>query len=318
MARDPEDGVAHALRWRIEAGLARLLIAPLRVLPERLALSLGARGGRAALRFSRRYPEQARTNMRIAYPGWSDAQIDALLRASFAEMGRTVVEWARQPLLSPDELRAKVSFRGVDHLESALGRGLGVILVSAHYGHWELIPSALRNRLPHAEITASGRTLANPFVRAMVASRRNLGGGSLLERDPKEIIRALRRNAAVGILIDLRQSRKRGGILVPFLGRRAWTSRGPATIALRTGAALIPAFIRRCDDVHHRIEFLPEITLPRSADLRVDIVALTAALNDALASFIHADPAAWLWIHRRWRRSPDLPRNLYAREATRR
>jgi KDO2-lipid IV(A) lauroyltransferase len=138
----------------------------------------------------------------------------------------------------------------------------------------------------------------------------------MLESDTTEIIRALRRNAAVGILVDLRRSKKRGGILVPFLGHRAWTTHGPATIARRTGAALIPVFTRRSEGVRHRIEFLPELEQPRSADLHADTIAVTAALNDALASFIFAEPRSWLWIHRRWRRSPDLPRDLYEPGAT--
>ena len=149
----------------------------------------------------------------------------------------------------------------------------------------------------------------------MVASRRNLGGGFVLERDTAQIIRALRRNAAVGILVDLRRSRKRGGILVPFLGRRAWTPHGPATIARRTGAAVIPAFIRRSQGLRHRIELLPELEQPRGPDLHADTVAATAALNDALGRFILAEPSSWLWVHRRWRGSPDVPPDVYGDEA---
>jgi len=318
MAPDRDDDVTRALRWRIEAGLARLLIAAFRALPERTALATGALGGRAVLRLFHRHRERARTNMRIVYPDWSDPQVAALLRANFAEMGRIAAEWARHGQLSAEQLLARVEFHGLEHLEKALQRGRGAIVITAHYGHWELIPSALRFRLPHLELTPTGRTLENPWVQAMVASRRNLGGGFVLERDTAEIIRALRRNAAVGILVDLRRSRKRGGILVPFLGRRAWTTHGPATIARRTGAALISAFTRRSEGVRHRIEFLPEIEQPRSADLYADTKTVTAALNDALASFILAEPSSWLWIHRRWRRSPDLSRDLYGPEAARR
>jgi KDO2-lipid IV(A) lauroyltransferase len=314
----PTEPAFRALSWWIEAGLARLAIAALRALPERVALATGAFGGRAALHLSPRYRERARTNMRIVYPDWSDAQIDGLLRANFAEMGRIAVEWAHHPRLSAEELLARVDFHGLEHLEKALARGRGAIVVTAHYGHWELIPSALRFRLPHLELIPTGRTLENPWVQAMVASRRNLGGGVVLERDTAEIIRTLRRNAAVGILVDLRRSRKRGGILVPFLGRRAWTTHGPATIARRTGAALIPAFTRRSKGVRHRIEFLPELEQPRGPDLYADTAAVTAALNEALASFILAEPSSWLWIHRRWRRSPGLPRDLYGPGATRR
>jgi len=105
---------------------------------------------------------------------------------------------------------------------------------------------------------------------------------------------------------------------VPFLGRRAWTTHGPATIARRTGAALIPAFTRRTVGARHRIEFLPEIPPPRGGDLHADTAAATAALNDALASFILAEPSAWLWVHRRWRGSPDLPGDPYRSETGRR
>ena len=306
------------LGWRSEALLARLVMAAIRVLPERAALAVGALGGRAALRLSPRHRERARTNMRLVFPDWSDVRIDALLRANFAEMGRIAVEWAQLAQLSPEALLARVEFHGLEHLEKALLRGRGAIVVTAHYGHWELIPSALRYRLPHVEIAPTGRRLGNPFVQAMVASRRNLGGGVVLERDTAEIIHALRRNAAVGILVDLRRSRKRGGVLVPFLGRRAWTTHGPATIARRTRAAVIPAFTRRSEGARHRIEFLPELEQPRGPDLYADTKAVTAALNEALASFILAEPSSWLWIHRRWRKSPELARGLYGPEAARR
>jgi KDO2-lipid IV(A) lauroyltransferase len=313
MARLPAPQPAQALQWRVEAGLAQLLSSALGWLPERTALAAGALGGRAALRLSRRHRERARQNVRIVYPDWSEDQIDALLRANFAEMGRIVVEWARQPRLAPEQILARVDFHGLEHLEKALGRGRGAIVVTAHYGHWELIPSALRLRLRH-EVTPTGRRLGNPFVQAMVAARRNLGGGFVVDRDTREVIRALRRNAIVGILVDLRRSRKRGGVLVPFLGSRAWTPHGPATIARRTGAAVVPAFARRIEGPRHRIGFLPELAQPRGPDLLADTAVATAELNQALAGFILAEPSSWLWVHRRWRGSPDQPGNVYANE----
>jgi Kdo2-lipid IVA lauroyltransferase/acyltransferase len=315
-AAEPVRG--DTLRWRLEAGLAQLAIGLVCALPERAALGLGALGGRAARRLSRRYRERALTNMRVAFPDWSQDRLDALSRQNFAEMGRIVIEWARHSRLSPEALLARVEFEGLEHLEKAIARGRGALVVTAHYGHWELIPSAGRYRLPQMEITPTGRTLHNPWVQAMVASRRNLGGGFVLERDTAEIIRALRRNASVGILVDLRRSRKRGGILVPFLGRRAWTTHGPATIARRTGAALIPAYTRRIQGARHRIVLYPELEQPRGEDLHADTAALTAALNQALGRFILEQPSSWLWIHRRWRGSPDLPRDLYGDAPARR
>jgi KDO2-lipid IV(A) lauroyltransferase len=298
-----------ALRsWRLEAAAARGLIALLCALPERTALRLGELGGRISFHLFRRHRERARGNVGLAFPDWSPDQVDGLLRANFAEMGRTAAEWARHSLLLPEQILSRVEFRGLEHVEKAIARGRGALVVTAHYGYWELIPSAVRLRLPQVEVAATGRTISNPFVQAMVAARRNRGGGQLLERDTGEIIRALRRNAAVGILADLRRSRKRGGILSYFLGRRAWSTHGPATIARRTRCALIVAYTRRIAGTRHRVEFFPELEPDWSSDLRADGKAVTQALNDALEKIIREDPVSWLWIHRRWRRSPDSTR----------
>jgi KDO2-lipid IV(A) lauroyltransferase len=298
-----------ALRWWwLEAASARTLIALLCALPERLALALGALGGRASHFFFRRHRERARGNVKLAYPDWSPDQVDGLVRANFAEMGRTTAEWARHSRLAPEQILSRVEFRGLEHLEKALARGRGALVVTAHYGFWELIPSAVRLRLPHAEVVATGRTISNPFVQAIVLARRNQGGGRMLERDTADIIRALRRNAAVGILADMRRSRKRGGILSYFLGRRAWSPHGPATIARRTRCALIVAYTRRIAGTRHRIEFFRELEPDWSSDLHADGKAVTQALNDALEKIIREDPLSWLWIHRRWRRSPDSTR----------
>lgn len=76
------------------------------------------------------------------------------------------------------------------------------------------------------------------------ARRRALLGGELLP-DARQILRALRRGAVVGLLVDIYTPQRRGGILVPFSGRRAWAAAGPATLALRTGAPILPVWIRR-------------------------------------------------------------------------
>src|SRR5262245_32671360 len=104
-----ESSRGDSLRWRLEAGLAELVIGLVCALPERAALGLGALAGRAARRLSPRYRERALTNMRVAFPDWSQDRLNALLRQNFAEMGRIVIEWARHSRLSPDALLARVA-----------------------------------------------------------------------------------------------------------------------------------------------------------------------------------------------------------------
>ncbi len=301
----------HPLRWRLEFALAWLGTGLLRALSERVALGLGALLGRLAPRLMRRRSRLVRENLRVVRPDWSEAQREALLRANFVELGRCMAEWARLPDLDSRALRERVELEGIEHLQAALSRGRGALVVTAHYGLWELIPAAVRAHFPGLDVAAVGRTLRNPYLFNLIRRRRGAGGGDLLPQDARAILRALRRGAAIGMLVDQYTSERRTGVLVPFLGLRAWTNAGPATLALRTGAPVLPVHVRRREGTRHVIVFGPEIAAPASGELRADVLELTARINSAMGAFIQADPVPWLWSHRRFRRSPDAPPGLY-------
>lgn len=308
---------APPVRAGVEGILLRIGIAVLRALPESAAAELAARCGRLLARIDLRYRERAMANLRLIYPQWSEARRQQLLLATFAEQGRTAAEWARLSTHTPEQLSARVDWHGTEHFEKAMARGKGALVVTAHYGSWELIPGAVRGRFPHLEITVTARTLPNRHVQAIVEERRNLGGGETLPLDAKLILRALRRNAAIGVLVDQRRKRERGGILVPFLGKRTWTNAGPATLALRTGAAVLPVHCERTAGGRQRITFGPELEMPQTGDRKADIWEGTRRINAWVEELIRARPELWLWAHRRWHRSPDTGR-IYRRRKKRR
>lgn len=253
------------------------------------------------------------------FPDWSEAQRDALLARSFAELGRNAAEWARLPALTEDEVLARVEVVGVEHVERALARGRGLLVATAHIGHWELIPFAMSVRLPAARICALGRWQPNLSLYRMAMGRRMLGRARVLPRDARSILNALRRrNAAVGVVADHYLSQRRGGVLAPFLGLRAWSNPGPATLALRADCPLLVVHAMRLADGRHRIAFEAELERPAGGDRAAAITVLTGALNDALGAHIRAEPHAWLWATRRFRASPDLDANPYAPRRRRR
>lgn len=297
----------HALRWSLESAGARGAIAAVNALPERSALALCAATGRALARLDQPYRRLGLANLRLAYPDWSEEQRRALLAESFAERARLTAEWARLPSLSRDEILSRVEFDGLERLEKAFARGRGALAVTAHFGAWELIPVAVRLALPGREITSVGRVMGNRGLQRLIEARRNVGGGEVLDRDPRALVRALRRNAGIGMLVDLRLLSRKGGVLVPFMGLRAWTHPAPALLARRTGAALLPVHARRIEGLRHRIAFGPEIEVARSDDRRSDVIATTARINAAIEEFVRAAPESWIWIQRRWRHSPDVP-----------
>ena len=302
---------ARPVRWRLEWIGVRTATAIVRLLPERWALRLGAVAGRAAAALIPRRREIALANLRLAYPAWSEARRAALARQNLEEIGRIMIEWSYLTRLSPDDVLARLELVGFEHYEAAVARGKGLLAVTAHYGYWELLPTALRARYPDHSIAVVGRPQRNPLVYEMIVRRRLLGA-EMLPRDARTILRALRRGATIGVLIDQYTPKRRTGMVSPFFGGRVWTRTGPAGLARHTGAALVPVHIRRIAGTRHRMEFGPEIEVPQTGDRATDVAEGTARLNAAIESFIRAHPEHWLWAHRRFRRSPDVEGDPYA------
>jgi KDO2-lipid IV(A) lauroyltransferase len=297
---------------------ARGAAATLDALPDATAIRLGAALGRGCARLDTHLRRLALANLKLIFPEHSDAQRRELLDRNFAELGRIAAEWARLPSLPEAQVLSQVQFEGLQNLEAALARGRGALVVTAHFGYWELILRAIGVALPSAEITAVGRAQPNPALQRMVEQRRALGDSRPVPQDARSILRALRRNAAVGVLADHYLSKRHGGVLAPFLGLRAWSNPGPATLALRSGCPLLVAHARRLPDGRHRIQIDPELDRPASGDRARDIAALTEHINDAISQWVRATPHAWLWATRRFRGSPDAPSQLYAPRRRRR
>lgn len=303
----------HPLRWRFEIAAIRAGVAALDALPEANATALAAASGAGLARVASRRRALALANLRLALPESSDAERRSLLRDNFAELARCASEWARLPSLDAPTIAKRAEIRGLEHIEAAYRRGRGVLVATAHYGHWELVLRALGLALGEREVTAVGREQSNPYLQAMVEERRRLGGIEPIGQRATEILRALRRNAGIGLLVDQYFSERRGGILVPFLGRRAWTNPGPATLAVRTGCALLVAHVQRVEGPRHRIVVEPGLSFPDESDRPHAIRSLTERINDSIGRFVLRAPVHWLWATHRFRNSPDVAPEHYER-----
>jgi KDO2-lipid IV(A) lauroyltransferase len=276
-------------------------------LPEPAALAVGEQAGRLAAHLWPRRRQVARANLAAAFPDWSSGERERVLAAHLRLLGRTAAAWARLASLPEQEILAYLDFEGLPLLEEALDRGRGALVVTAHYGCFELILPGLRARLAPRRVTAVSRALRNPRLRTLVDERRRQGAdAATLPQNALAIQRALHAGTAVGLLADHYLSQHRGGLLVPFLGRRAWTNPGPAILALRTGSPLILTHIRPLAAGRHLVTIGPEIVLPASGHRARDVTVVTERLNDAISEWIRERPELWLWPHRRFRASPDV------------
>jgi KDO2-lipid IV(A) lauroyltransferase len=287
-----------ALGWLALAALVPLGLV-VAWLPARLGLWVGARLGDlgwAALPGRRAV---ALENLARAFPERAAAELARIGRDSFRHLGMNFVESCVFFFRPPARLLSRVSIDGVQKLEAADALGRGILLLTAHYGNWELL--AASHALTRFPLSVVMRPLDSPAFDSILERFRSRSGVELItkRRALPDIVHALRRRRMVGILLDQNASR-REGVFVPFFGVPASTSKGMALIALRTGAPVLPVFIRRRPDGRHVVHAGAPVPVPPDGD----VGAFTRAFNEAIEEAIRQAPEQWFWLHRRWKTRP--------------
>ena len=258
-------------------------------------------------------------NLAAAFPEKSEREIADIAGRSLDVFANSLADFLETSRLTPEDLLARVAVVGEENLRSARARGRGVFLLSAHFGSWEV--GALVAGLLGEPISPVARPLDNPLLEEDLDSlRRRFGNRPISKRDAaKELLRAMSRNETVAILID-QNVLAREAVFVPFFDRPAATTPSLARIQLKTGAAVVPVFTWPRREGGYRLEFerpiLPEefggADVPR--DERVE--RATARYMKVTEDAIRKDPAAWLWIHNRWKTKPPSSRREESPEVT--
>jgi len=200
-----------------------------------------------------------------------------------------------------------IAIEGREHLERALARGRGVIAVSAHLGNYPLVGTRLAREGHPFKMAV--RDLPTGYGSIIYGKARELICLPSLATTPerqffKEALRLLRDNGILCLIAD--ENKRRGGIFVDFFGRPASTAPGPAALALRTGAALVPMFIVRTPDhATQRLIIEQEIPWARSGDDGQDMRAITARYTQAIERHIRQNLTQWMWTNWRWRTQPS-------------
>ena len=301
-AAEGKEGPKPTAAHRVEYALARTLETAVATLPEGAADGVGRRIGRTvhALGIRRKVVE---SNLRLAFPEASDAWIAETTRKAYEHLGRESAAILRLSTLDPKAIVARTEPEGWDELEEARREGRGVILVTGHYGNWEIAAATVASRgIPIAAIV---RRQGNRLVDARLDGlRRRLGVETITQREaPSRVPRILRKNGVVGIVGD--QDARRAGVFVPFFGRPASTHRGPALFALKLNAPVFACVARRLPGPGVRYQVSGErVPVTRTGDLEADVQALTAELAARLEGQIRRAPEQYFWFHRRWKTSP--------------
>ena len=287
--------IAHA----VEAVLVRGMAAGFRALTPKAARTWGAACGDVAHGLGLRRAV-ARDNLAHAFPELSPEAREAILSEHYRELGRIVSEFARLPALvrAPgDQVVAGV--RGIEHLERGTAAGRGMIMLSGHYCNVELLGAWLGRRHSAAIVV---QPLANPGVEAWITrQRREAGLETIPMADIRRVYHALRENKWIGMLAD--QDARGRGMFVPFLGRPASTTLGPARIALATGAPIVMGFATRRADGRLELDIEP-LTAPGDLAEAEAAEQLPRRHVARLEMWIRRRLELWFWLHRRWKTVP--------------
>ena len=291
--------------------------AALRCLPDALMRRAAAAGARLAFDAQTKNARVALVNLQIAYPKLSEDERFALGRQSYVNLAVNALEYLRSNHWSDTEVLERCPLEGLEHVEQALSKGKGAFLLTLHIGNFELGVQAIAIGLSRYRPAVLGRPMRNQRLYERIARTRTRAGAELINKRQAaaRILRALRQNRPVGVLLDQYSPRSRG-VFVPLFGKRCSTSAGIATLALRTGAAVLPCYVLRAGPDRHRAIFEAELEIPLTGERKRDIEIATAHYNQALERIIRANPEQWMWGHRRFRHSPDLDGNPYTPTAS--
>lgn len=275
----------------------RLFCAVLRSLPLVATFRLGEVVGSLGYYLAAPYRTLALSNLEIAFGGESSPQERRrLARRHFARLVANLFSSLKIAALPRKQIRAIAEIGGAEILERALAEGRGVVVPISHFGNWELLAQIMPVFYEGVPQGTVYQRLGNPLIETEVRASRGRFGLQLFER--KEgftgALKTLRAGGIVGVLID--QHAGDGGHWCPFFNRLASTSSLAATLALRTGAALIPAATYTLEPGRWRFAFEKPVEVEKHS---VDEV--TALLNLALEQQIRRQPEDWFWVHNRWK-----------------
>jgi KDO2-lipid IV(A) lauroyltransferase len=273
------------------------------LLPRKTALDLGIFLADLVFCFPSSDKEKALENLSIAFgKERSYAELLRICHNCFRNLGKSLMEFLQFPRLTPENLGRLVSFEGRQNIDDALKIGKGVIIITSHFNNWELLAASLS--LSGYKVNYIVRAVRSPRLDVLVNENRKRMGWTPIPRGPsiKSALRCLRRNEILGIAPDI--DTKVDSIFVDFFGRPAFTPRGPVSIALRTGAVLVPAFIIRQQDDAHKVVVEKALKLETTGNAEEDVRLNTARCTKIIESYIRKYPEQWIWMHRRWKTRP--------------
>ncbi len=289
----------------LQSGLLRLVGFFLRRFSIRRVQRMAASSGRFAYKHLPVRGDVARTNLRLCFPEKTDEEIEKILEGSYVNVVTVLFEFLCFPKFTRESLREFVDFSGDMYrlIESDLERGKGLVMISGHFSNWELIALTVGTLSPKNLLI-----IVHPFHNETVDRvaeryRAHLGNETVpMDKSIRAALSQLTSNGILALLAD--QSPAKESPTAKFFGIDVPTFQGPASFALRTGAAVQVGFMIRNGDGSYRVDLQRVDYSDLTDESEESVRELTQRHVSLLESYIRKYPENWLWFHRRFKHVP--------------
>ncbi len=242
-------------------------------------------------------------NLSLTFPQKSASEISAIARQVYRNQTENVIEMLRLPMIKTAEDAARlINIDALDLLVKTFDQKKGGVIVSAHFGNWELL--GLCGGLLVTPLNVVVKPLKNHAINRQINAWRAMHGNQIIfdAQALREGLKILHKGEILTILGD--QSDPGGSFFTEFLGRRTSVFLGPAYFALKAGVPLFVCMCRRTGDGRFKIES-EEIDMTGLGTAKADIEELVRRYTKVLERFIYQYPEEWFWLHNRWKRTAE-------------
>lgn len=293
--------MAGTVAARIQYGAWRAVSAVVGVMPARAAYGLATGIGTLGYYLWPRARRAMHDNYAHVLPDVPANDRRRIARCSLVNYCKYLVDFIRFPKLTPAAIvEAVEGEQEFASLDPVLSCGRGAVVVCMHFGNWDLGAGAAAAR--GYPLTVVAETFADDRLDAMVAGSRERLGMRLvkMEKAGPSLLRALKANGLLALLID--RAVPGDGVNVTFFGAPVEVPAGPARLALRAGAAVIPAAFVRAHPTRHEVKVLCDFSIrpQQTGDRDCDVRLLTQSIMDAHERFIRQYPDQWYMFRPMW------------------
>ena len=272
--------------------------------------------GKRFYRMAEKSRTRALNNLKMIYGNEkTEEECVEIARAVFIEQIKSFFDYmAYSHVTNKKKYFSFVEVVGEEILRKAYEQGKGVICLIPHMSSWEF--AAITPPMLGYETSAASKSMKAQLLESLMVKFRGKRGMKNITREGsyKKLVETLQKGECLILMID--QDTKVKSVFVDFMGKQAYTPLGVSRLALETDALVIPMFMTRKEDDNYRFIIYPELQVVRTGNIEADLIENTQRQTKVMEEMVRAYPSQWVWMHRRWRTTPEMVKEYRKRKNT--